>query len=266
MPTELDYMEYANDAAAQAAYVSDDFEPASWDLLDEDCSGIGDWVDDDNGNGVSEVSPAGQFKFNSGSTGAGHYAYRNRDIGSLPNTFTAEIKVYHDVLGTRSDTDTFILDCSQADETFRAFFNTDGLFVNDTDSGFTEVGTDLVKHGGSAEWQTWRFLVTFTGVTGEGTCDVYLKDSTHNWEKVGTAIPCSSEYVYDDGVIELIQYGHTSANRISHMDYLKIASGLQVPSLQCYSEGSIKEQGSYSLKIEAIQTGSLNKKLTRTIA
>lgn len=36
--------------------------------------------------------------------------------------------------------------------------------------------------------------------------------------------------------------------------------------LQCYSEDTIKEQGTYSLKVIAVQTGSLNDTLTRTVA
>ena len=265
MAVELDYMEYADDAAAQAAYVSSDFNPGSWDILNEDCSNIGDWNDQDVGDGESSVSPAGQFRFDSGTAGAGNYAYRNQDIGSFPNTFTVEVKVYHDSLGDRGNTDSFILTCSQGDERFRAFFAADGLFINDTDSGFTEIWTNLVKTNGSAEWQTWRFLVTF-GSVGDGVCDVYLKDSTHNWEKVGTAIPCSTEGAATNGLILLLQYGHTSANMITHMDYLKMFEGLQAPNLQCFSESTIKEQGSYALKIEAIQTDSLNDTLTRTIA
>lgn len=38
------------------------------------------------------------------------------------------------------------------------------------------------------------------------------------------------------------------------------------PALQCYSESTIKQQGSYSLKVIAAQTESLNETLTRTVA
>ena len=203
---------------------------ATWDLLDEDCSDISDWTDGDVGNGVSSVNPAGQFQFVSGSVGLGNYAYRARDIGSFPNTFTYEIKTYHDVAGTRANADFLNLNCFQADEYFSVIFCSDGLFINDTDSGYTEVGTDLVKQGGSAEWQIWRFLVTFGSVgDGDGVCDVYLKDSTHNWEKVGSAIPCSKEAVFPGGLTSLAQYGQTTANQISHVDYVKIATGFILP-------------------------------------
>lgn len=267
MPVELDCMEnYTSDELAQAAYVSDDFEPGAWDLLDEDCAAIEDWVDEDTGNAESKVNPAGQFEFDSNISAADNrHAVRNRDIGSYPNTFTVEIRLHHDAIGTLADEDGFIIECYQADENVRIYFNSDGLFIYDTGSGYTEVGTNLVKCNGSAEWQVWRFLITFTGVTGEGTCDVYLYDSTHDWEEVGTAIPCSREEVSTDGQTKLIQYGHATDDRITHMDYIKIFDGLQPPSLQCFSEDTIKEEGTYSLKGVAQATDSLNDTLTRTV-
>lgn len=268
MAVELDYMEYADDAAAQAVYVSSDFEPGSWDLLDEDCSGIGDWADEDDGDAVSSVSPAGQFKFDSGpnSAASNEEAVRTRDIGSYPNVFTLEMKLYHDALGDIADTDHFDCRFDLDDERFALRFSSTGLLAYDTDTGYVEVGTDLVKHSGSAEWQTWRFVCDFTGAAGVGVMDVYLKDSTHNWEKVGSAIQCSTVDTGANGKTYLTQFGHTTNNRITHIDHIKVYAGEQIPSLQCYSESTIKQQGSYSLKVLARQTDSLNDTLTRTIA
>ena len=265
---DLDMMEYASDGAAQAAYVTSAGagEPPSWDLLDEDCSGIGDWTDDDKGVGVSEVDPAGQFRFDTNAGAASNdYASRYRDIGSCPNTFTVEIKLYHDTLGVHGS-DYFGVAYSQADESLEMSFNTGGLFIYDNDAGNTEVGTDLVKYGGSAEWQTWRILVTFTGTTGDGTCDVYLDDSTHNWEKVGTAIPCSYEYSYATNRFRIRNFGNNIDDMVTHVDYIKIYDGLITPvsALQSYSEASIKNQGSYSLKAIAAITDSLNDTLTKS--
>lgn len=205
-------------------------EAIIWDLLAEYCDNIDDWVDWDVSPAVSEVDPAGQFRFdtNLGAAANGR-AQRYRDIGSFPNTFTVEVKLFHDAIGTEANVDYFYLQFFQADEGFLVYFSDSKLELRDTDSGFTEVGTNLVKHGGSAEWQTWRFLVTFTGTPGEGICDVYLDDSTHNWEKVGTAIPCSFVGTYTEGRINLIQYGNTTNNMVSHIDYIKIATGLYVP-------------------------------------
>jgi len=147
------------------------------------------------------------------------------------------------------------------------FFDANKVEIRDG-ANYVEVGTDLVKEGVSAEWQTWRFLVTLTDTPGEGTCDVYLKDSTHNWEKVGTAIPCSVTSTVTDGTVYLIQYAHTTNDMLTHVDYLKIYDGLSVPTIiyQSYSESTIKTQGSYSLKGVAVITDSLNDTLTRTLA
>jgi len=200
-------------------------DPSSWDLLDEDFSDITDWTDADN-DGESTEDPEGQLKLTVATAGAGRYARRTRDWGSLPNTFTAEIRVYHDTLGARGDSDHFSFFVAQADEGFFVVFGTGGIEIFDTDSGYTEVGTDLVKSGGSAEWQVWRFVVTFTGTTGEGTCDVYLADSTHTFSKVGTSIPCSFETSsYDNGFTWLDQQGQTTSGVTTHVDYAKIATG-----------------------------------------
>jgi len=202
--------------------------PLHWDLLDEDCNDISDWSDLDNINGVSEVDPAGQFRMDANTHAADNRARRERDIGSYPDTFTVEIKLYHDSVGTHANNDYFELVCFQSDEILDAMFCSDGLYIWDTDSGDQEVGTDLVKYGGSAEWQTWRFLVAF-GVTGDGTCDIYLNDSTHSWELVGNDIPCSGEYAGTDGVTRLTQFGVTTDDMLSHIDYIKVASGLYTP-------------------------------------
>jgi len=268
MPKELDYMEYPTNALAQAAYVSNG-EPSSWDLFNEDCADFTGWTDGDGGDAVSSINPAGQFQFDSGSVGVANYATEGIDFGSTPNTFTVNVELYHDALGTRGATegnDDFQIDVRQADEIFRAIFGTDGLFLRDTGSGYTEVGTDLVKSNASAEWQEWRFLVTF-GTVGDGVCNVYLKDSTYPaWSKVGTAIPCSYVAGVTDGYTRFIQYGTSTAHRITHVEYYQIATGLYPPTLQSYSEPTIKTQGSYSLKGVAAITDSLNKTLTRTIS
>ena len=263
-----DLMEYANDAAAQAAYVSSDvaaIQPASWDLLDEDCSDISDWVNDDNINAVSEVSPAGQFRLDGNTAAAANRAQIYRDFGSTPKNYTVELKLYHDSLGARADDDAFYFEVDRSDEQFRVYFNANKVEIRDG-ANYVEVGTDLVKEGVSAEWQTWRFLVTLTDTPGEGTCDVYLKDSTHNWEKVGTAIPCSVTNTVTDGTVYLIQYAITTNDMLTHVDYLKIYDGLQPPNLQSFSEDTIKQQGTYSLKGVAVITDSLNDTLTKTLA
>lgn len=209
-------------------------DPASWDLLDESFDNLDDWTDQSVRSASASIDPTGQCKLDSGATSAANndYARIFQDIGSVPNTFTIEIKLYHDALGSVANIDYLYLYVSQVDEFLYIYFSSDGLMIYDTVEGLQEVGTDLVKHSGSAEWQTWRFLITFTGTTGEGTCDVYLKDSTHDWEKIGTAIPCSFEAGITDGEIQLNQYGFLTNNQITHVDYYKIATGLFIPEAE----------------------------------
>lgn len=195
----------------------------AWDLLDEDCSGIDDWTDHDAGNGVSEVSPAGQFRMDGNTAVGGGMANRSRDIGLFPDIFTFEIKLYHDKLGTKANEDHFLLVLGKVDVKLIAAFDTGGLLVYDG-SSYNEVGTDLVKHTGAAEWQTWRFIVDMT-TPASAVCDIYLIDSTHENEKVGSAIDCSYTGTFDEGKIEIIQYCRVVDDQLAHIDYVKAASG-----------------------------------------
>ena len=190
-------------------------------LLDENCSDISDWVDADFNTAVSEVSPAGRFRFDTNTGAAGNaYAYRHRDIGSIPAKVTFEIHLYHDAIGTRANNDKFIFKADDGTNCFEVQFCSDGLFVYDG-STYNEVGTNLVKQGGSAEWQIWRFVVTMGS-----TCDIYLYDSTHDAEKVGTNIDCSDSSGSLNGKIEIAQFGHTTNDMITHIDYVRIQEGL----------------------------------------
>lgn len=256
MATELDYMEYANDAAAQSAYVSNDY---TWDLLDEDCVAIDDWTDGDKGAGVSEVDPAGQFRFDTNLGAAGDdFAYRYRDdLASPPDKFIIEIRTYFDAIGALADTDYARLDYSTATWLFRARFCSDGLFISKTGGASTEVGTNIVA---ITTWQTWRFEVDKSGGEAAATVEVFLDDVSQ-----GT-VDCDYEVGGTDGRIAYGQFGYTTNNMVSHVDYIKLVTGVVVaPHLQCYSEDTIKQQGDYSLKGIAKITDSLNDTLTRTV-
>ena len=210
-------------AAPVYFFVPTEAPPTPWDLLDEDCSDISDWVDGDAGNGVSEVSPAGQFRMDGNAAHASGQAWRYRDIGSIPDIFTFEIKLYHDKLGTIANQDYFSFAINHAEVVLVAAFATDGLFISDGDD-YNEVGTDLVKHGGSAEWQTWRFVVDMT-TPASAVCDIYLTDSTHEHEKVGSAIDCSYTGERDEGLTSLLQYCRVVSDQLTHIDYVKAATG-----------------------------------------
>lgn len=201
-------------------------QPASWDLLNEDCSSLTGWTDISSAGVSASVNPASQFKFDSGaSTGVGVQVGIEKDMGSLPNTFTVELKTYHDALGAYADVDRGRFMTMQSDEAIDVLFATDGLYTRDG-TGYHLTGTDLVKTG---QWQTWRFCVSLTGTAGAGTMDVYLYDLTHAWTKVITGAACSYAVSVTDGTTRYYQHGQTTANRLTHMDYMKMSTGITAP-------------------------------------
>lgn len=205
-------------------------QPASWDLLDNDCSSLTGWTPESAGSGANiSVSPEGQWRFYTGESDGTNALLLSRDIGSIPDTFTIEVQILNDVLGTRGANDFARILICQSDEVVGLHFASDGFFLRTGGPTFNEVGTDLVKFGASSEWQTWRILVTLTGTAGAGTCDVYLNDSSHVWSKVGTGLSCSWSGEATNGLTTIYGYGYTTSGITFHINYIKIASGLTPP-------------------------------------
>lgn len=191
------------------------------DLLDEDCSDISDWTDADFDTGVSEVDPAGQFRFDTNLGAAGNArAVRTRTISSPPDTFTIEIKTYFDSLGTFGASDYFSLWYGTATWRMSAIFASDGLRFYKAAAATTEVGTDIVKCNASAAWQTWRFEVDKTAGEAAATVEVFLDGVSQ-----GT-YDCDYEVATTNGGVLLGQWGYGTDNMVSHVDYIKIATGL----------------------------------------
>ena len=198
------------------------------DLLDEDCGDISDWTDSDTGvgGGVSEVSPAGQFRFDTKTSAAGNYvASRSRIIaGSPPNQFTIEIKTYFDAIGDNASGDYFFIRYASIGWRFLAHFCSDGLFIAKAGLVLGEVGSDIVKCNANAAWQTWRFQVDKT-VESAATVEVFKKEEGGEFVSQGT-FDCDYEIASSDGLFTMAQGGYDTDNRISHVDYVKIATGL----------------------------------------
>jgi len=191
------------------------------DLLDEDCSDISDWTDGDKETAVSEVSPAGQFRFDTNAGAAGSpYAYRYRTLASPPATFTIEIKTYFDTLGTIVNVDFAMIFYTTATWRFSIEFASDGLFVTKTGGVREEIGTNIVLSGGGADWQTWRFEVDKSGGEAAATVEVFLDGVSQ-----GT-VDCDFEIGGSDGHCRFLQFGFVTDNMVSHIDYYKIGTGL----------------------------------------
>lgn len=192
------------------------------DLLFENCDDISDWTDGDAVNGVSEVSPAGQFRMDGNTHAASNKAELSRTITSPPDKFTIEIKLYHDGLGAYLGNDYFSVSYSTRTWALILYFSTDGLYINKTGGTQTEVGTNLVKSGVSAEWQTWQFRVDKSGGEASATTEVFLDGVSQ-----GT-VDCDYEKTDapTDRLFILRQKGVTTDNMLTHVEYIKIATGL----------------------------------------
>lgn len=196
----------------------------SWGLLDEDCFGIGDWVDDDKGVGVSEVSPVGQFRFDTNVSAAPNdYASRYRDITAPPTKHIVEIRLYLDDAAGPSSGDGFLLDYQRSDWTLRVFWGADGLWVVPASCIEQEVGDNIVTEG---EWHTWRFEVDLSAGVANATVEIFLDDVSQ-----GT-VDCDFELAGTDGRVVLKQYGYGTDNQLSHVDYVKIR---QSPLTGCFT-------------------------------
>lgn len=208
----------------------------AWDLLDEDCANISDWTDGDADTAVSEVDPAGQFRFDSNLGGAGNaYAWRYRTLTSPPDKFTIEIKTYFDNIGAVADIDYVKFSYTTATWNFQVYFASEGLFVYKTGGATTEVGTNIVKEGGSAAWQTWRFEVDKSGGEDVATVEVFLDDVSQ-----GT-FDCDFEQANVDGRINYVQYGYTTDDMVSHADWIKVMTGFGALEINVHDCGETAE-------------------------
>jgi hypothetical protein len=254
MSTTLDLMEYATDAAAQAAYVTNSAIISNADILDEDMAVITDWTDADVGSGVSSQATfdgKSCMKLLTGAASGTTVAARQRDLGSFIGvTRVFSFSLYCSAIGAIADADYFTFLARDGTHLIFLAFTTDGLFIV-TDAGSVEIGTDIVQTG---VWQEWTLVINFTTFL----MDVYLDQML-----IASGVDCHNTGAGTDGMVLFCQYGHTTANRLSYVDWFK--AGTAVGGLQDFSEGTVKVQGTYALKGFARTTTALNKTLTRTV-
>ena len=72
----------------------------------------------------------------------------------------------------------------------------------------------VVKYGGDAEWQTWKFVVT-GGNWMTASFDVYLTDSTRTNQLIAEDVPCPVSPLPGGGKRLSIE---TSGNTEAHVD------------------------------------------------
>jgi len=254
----MDYMEYTDSAAAQAAYVSNGTTSISnADIDDEDMADITDWTDADTGNGVSSQATFDDkscMKLDGGVVSG--MATRTQDIGTFGARTVFSFNLYGEALGTFSDR--FYLMMDNGTYLLYASFCTDGLRIVNSAEQHIEIGTDLVVQD---TWQEWTFDINWTAKTVDIYLDGILKASSVDCGYVGGAT---------NGFISFNQRSGNTNNRITYIDWFKAGSSTTTNpnfwSLQSYSEVAIKTQGNYSLKGVAAITDSLNKTLTKTLS
>jgi hypothetical protein len=249
---DIDLMEYSTPELAQAAYVTDGATLSNADIDDEDMADITDWSDDDIGTGVSsQVTFDGKscMKLDCPDLNPNE-PRRTQDIGSFGSRAVISLSVYCDSIGTMTADDYFFMSAQDGSAKLNVAFASDGLFVFNG-STYVEAGADLVVQD---TWQEWSFDIDWTNKK----VDVYLNKSLKAsqmdlWTSAGT-----------NGLIWFSQYAFTTGGRLTYIDWFKAGSATN-GGLDCFSENTIKTQGSYSLKCGAVKTDSLNKTLTRII-
>lgn len=188
-------------------------------LLDEDMEVITEWTDSDSGTGSStQVTFDGKscMKLDSGGTaGATNYAFRQRDLGTFGTRTVFSMSIYCDSIGTLANTDRarFMAYYNNAD-VLAVSFCTDGLYVFDGVVN-NEVGDNLVAVD---TWQEWTFDVNWTTKTVDVYLDKDLKASGVD----------SSALAAQDGVVSFYQYGTTTINQLSYIDWLKVGNNFVI--------------------------------------
>lgn len=221
MPTTLDLMEYANDAAAQAAYVTSDGE-----VIEENFEAGGD------------------DKSALGNDATGEKRWLTVRFITDAAIFCSSASIYLEgVTGAPTGDMTFCIETDDANEPSGtlAHANATGTIAN-----------------GSIATPAWNKLsfTPFSLAAGTYWLIASIPDQANNnfwhWTRDNDGVGWYGQSG-DDGV------SWTVFEHFVH--YFRIYA----VHLQCYSEDTIVEQGTYSLKGLAQETDSLNDTLTRTI-
>ena len=223
----LDYFEYADDAAAQAAYVSSN-PSDNITLIDQSSDGSGV-------TGVGDVSDA-EFRIAQSFTLTEETIIRGvsfsfgANSGTPSGDITAQIET--DTIGDGSG-------------------NPSGSLAH---ANFTKTITPT-----ASQWNDFIFSTPTVLAAGVYWIRLYCDNqTTNNYWSINRVTPSA----YDGGIFNF--YNGSAWNRLPTYDNtFKVYSVDTV--LQSYSESTIKTQGSYSLKGIGNSTISLNETLTRTL-
>ena len=189
--------------------------------LTEDANDISAWTDNDTGTGSStQTTFSGEDTFRFlGGTNAADNAKRTRDIGTIPDDYTVEIRSYYDILTTIATGNYASVNLLNGVVNAQFRWSDDGLEINDG-TNWNEVGVDLVSED---VWAIWKFVVT-GGTATAARVDV-LKDGSY----VGLQYPLFAASTASDGQINLNAVVATATSRPDwYLDYIYINTSTSV--------------------------------------
>lgn len=195
--------------------LSGDYPVSNADIDDEDMADIIDWTDADNGTGAASTQVTFDskscMKLDSGNAAINNYAFRYQDLGTFGARTIFSLSLYCDAIGTIANTDAFELRAFDGTTQLWMHWASDGLFVFDGTANH-EVGTDLVIQD---TWQEWTIDVNWI----LQTVDIYL-----NGILKASGVDCSYAVAGTNGRVDFFQFGYTTANRITYIDWFKAGS------------------------------------------
>ena len=280
MAIELDYMEYSTDVLAQQAYASSDVVP----------NPVSQWKLNDNAANTTVVDSAGT------NTGT---ASRNT------NLLSSSGKINTAFLFVRSSQDyVWIGDAASTKPSpnisFGAWFKTSTTDVGQYVIRWRTYGYGVAINANSSlsafvytsssVQLTWTSLATYTDGNWHhafATCDGSVLRVYVDGELAGTVTGGAGAIYYGSGGLGIAREGDYNGNHFDgKIDDVRLynivlneeevkaiyreGNGTEDKNpqryLACFSESTIKQQGSYSLKGKAAATDSLNDTLTRTIS
>ena len=224
MTTELDYMEYANDGAAQAAYPSS----APWSI-------------DQQNTTVNEAAALGDVADNERRVAQGF------QLSGAFTVIAVEVTRYPFTIGSPTGNWTLRIETDSSDKPSGTLADANAsIVVTPPAEGASVKGTFATPFALSAS-TTYHLVIQ---------CD---NQATSNY---WTIRYYNAGSVYADGAMSDSQGGVWTAHPTWDLWFKIYVS--DNPYLQDYSENTIKQQGSYSLKGIAKQTDSLNETLTKS--
>jgi len=193
------------------------------DILNYDCTSLTDWnTTASTGSGTVTISDG--FNFKSGATTDNNtqsIAGIFKTLSSVPNQFTFEIELYCDILGSILSypnyiSDSFEIVINKSNWYLGLYFTPSGLIIPNNSVLYPIVLSSAVLQ---EVLQIWRFQIDKTDESN-ATVEIFLNNISQ-----GT-FSCNKIIEDDSQLIRIAQQGIWTANRESHIQSIKMGTGL----------------------------------------